>query len=327
MAMRLSDNLRAIGIGCLASVFFSSTYIVNSFLAVSGGHWAWTAGLRSFFLVLLLAALLQFKKQLSPLLQAMRQQLWVWVLWGSIAFGVTYIFMTSAASFGPGWLGAGAFQFTIVAGILLSPFIYKDHRARIPVRALLLSLLILTGIALMQWSQKDGAYTLEQLLLCVLLMLLAAFLWPLANRKLMLHVEEKELQLNAIQRVAGTAIGSIPVQLLLMGVGYTQAGLPGQEQLLAVLVITVSAGMIGCILFFKAMHIARADGAGLAAVEATQALEILMTVIGEVLLLGIAWPNWMGNVGMFLIMAGLILYSIPARHLAWKRSRVQKKLA
>ena len=61
----------------------------------------------------------------------------------------------------------------------------------------------------MQWSQKDGAYTGEQLLWCVVLVLSAAFLWPLANRKLMLHVEEKGLQLNAIQRVAGTAIGNI----------------------------------------------------------------------------------------------------------------------
>jgi uncharacterized membrane protein len=257
----------------------------------------------------------------------MRQQLWVWVLWGGIAFGVTYFFLTYAASFGPGWLVAGVFQFTIVAGILIAPFIYQDKRARIPVRALLLSLLILAGIALMQWSQKDGAYSGEQLLICVVLVLLAAFLWPLANRKLMLHVEEGGHELNAMQRVAGTAIGSIPVQLLLMSYGYFQVGLPGQQQVLSVLVIAISSGLIGCILFFKAMHIARADGAGLAAVEATQSVEILMTVIGEVLLLGIAWPNWLGNTGMFLIIGGLVLYSLPARQIAWRPFRKQLKLA
>lgn len=325
--MRLSDNVKAIGIGSIACVFFSSTYIINSYLAVSGGHWAWTAGLRSFMLVLILAAILQSKQQLLPLLKAMRLSAMTWVGWGSIAFGVTYFFLTYAASFGPGWLVAGVFQFTIVAGILLSPFIYKDHRAKIPTRALLLSVLILVGIALMQWSQKGGIYTREQLFLCVLLVLAAAFLWPLSNRKLMLHVEEKDYQLNAMQRVAGTAIGSIPVQILLMGFAFHQVGLPDQQQLLSVFVIALSSGVIGCILFFKAMHIARASGAGLAAVEATQSIEIIVTVVGEVLLLGIAWPNLLGNMGMFVIMAGLILYSLPARLVSFNRIRLPKKTA
>ncbi|MFD2244706.1 multidrug resistance efflux transporter family protein [Pontibacter ruber] len=324
--MQKTDNLKAIAIGSLASVFFSSTYIVNSFLAVNGGHWAWTAGMRSFFLVLMLGAMLQVKGQLKPLLQVMQQHIRTWVLWGGIAFGVTYLFLTYAASFGPGWLIAGVFQFTIVAGILLSPFIYKDHRAKIPMRALLLSIVILAGIALMQWSQKGGSYTLEQLLLCVVLVLATAFLWPLANRKLMLHVEKHGFELNAMQRVAGTAIGSIPVQFLLMGYGYSQAGLPDQQQLLGILTIAVSSGVIGCILFFKAMHITRADGHGLAAVEATQAVEILMTMIGEVLLLGIAWPNWIGTLGMLVVTGGLVLYSIPERQLSWRRIKLKQKL-
>jgi uncharacterized membrane protein len=99
-----------------------------------------------------------------------------------------------------------------------------------------------------------------------------------------------------------------------MGYGYTHAGLPGQGQLLGVLVISLSSGVLGCILFFKAMHMARHDASALAAVEATQSVEIIMTVIGEVLLLGIAWPNRIGMLGMVLIMSGLVLYSLPARH-------------
>ena len=61
------------------------------------------------------------------------------------------------------------------------------------------------------------------------------------------------------------------------------------------------------------MHLARTDASALAAVEATQSVEILVTVTGEVLLLGIAWPNWLGNLGMLVIMGGLVLYSVPAR--------------
>jgi len=314
--MQTTSNFKAIALGSVACVFFSSTYILNSFLSAKGGHWAWTAGLRSFFLMLLLMAMLTARGQLRHLLWVMRQNLRVWLLWGGVAFGLSYFFLTFAASFGPGWLVAGAFQFTIVAGILLSPFLYKDHRARIPLRALLLSLLIMVGIACMQWSQKNGSYAPQQLWWCVGLVLLAAFSWPLANRKLLLYAEESGHHLSAIQRVAGTAIGSLPAQVLLMLYGFSEAGLPGQEQLLAVLIIALSSGVVGCILFFKAMHMARMDSAALAAVEATQAVEIVFTVIGEALLLGISWPNWLGNLGMLLIISGLILYSVPSRQKA-----------
>ena len=311
--MQNSGHLKAFGWGSLACVFFSSTYILNSFLSSKGGHWAWTAGLRTSFLVLLLLAVLSAQGQLRHLLGVMRQNLAVWLVWGGVAFGLSYFFLTFAASFGPGWLVAGVFQFTIVAGILLSPVLYKDHRAKIPVKALLLSLLILVGIACMQWSQMNGSYSRQQLWWCVGLVLAAAFTWPLANRKLLLHLEETGQHLSAMQRVAGTAIGSIPVQLLLLLYGYGQVGLPGREQLLTVLIISLSSGVVGCILFFKAMHLARSNAASLAAVEATQSIEILVTVIGEVLLLGIAWPNWIGSMGIVLIISGLVLYSVPAR--------------
>jgi drug/metabolite transporter (DMT)-like permease len=307
------QNLKAVAIGSLAAVFFSSTYILNSFLAVSGGYWAWTAGLRTTFLVFILVALLAVQGKLIHLLQVMKRRLLVWLLWGSVAFGLSYIFLTFGATFGPGWLIAGVFQFTIVAGILLSPLVYKDSRARIPLKALLLSVLILLGIIAMQWSQKEGSFSQEQLLWCVVLALLAAFSWPLANRKLLLYLEEDGEHLNAMQRVAGTAFGSLPVQLLLMGYGYVEAGLPGLAQVQGVLIITLSSGVAGCILFFKALHLARHNSASLAAVEATQSLEVLVTVVGEVLLLGISWPNWLGNLGMVLIIGGLVLYSLPSK--------------
>ncbi len=311
--METTQHLKAIGIGVVASAFFSSTYVLNSFISAGDGHWAWTVALRTFFLLIILLVILYVKNQLKPLLHILKKQPKVWIFWGSTWFGLVYVLLTAAASLGPGWLIAGVFQFTIVAGILLAPFLYKDGRAKIPVRALLLSVLILAGIALMQWSQRNGSYTEIQLLGCIMLVLAAAIIWPLANRKLLLFVEDHNYNLNAMQRVAGTAIGSLPALFLLMIFGYSEAGLPGEVQLTAILVMAVCSGVVGTILFFKATHLARTDGAALAAVEATQSVEIIATVVGEVLLLGIAWPNLMGNMGMLLIMGGLILYSIPAK--------------
>ncbi|WP_162426513.1 DMT family transporter [Pontibacter pudoricolor] len=311
--MQANQKIKAIGIGLLASFFFCSTYVMNSFISAGNGHWAWTVSLRTLIMLIILLVILHFKQQLKPLLHVLKKQPGVWLFWGSIWFGVVYALLTAAAEFGPGWLIAGVFQFTIVAGILLSPFLYKDGRAKIPVRALLLSFLILVGIALMQWSQRNGSYTDAQLISCIILVLLAAIVWPLSNRKLMLFIEEHDHKISAMQRVTGTAIGSLPAIVLLMGYGYSEAGLPGEQQLLATSVISICSGVIGCVLFFKATDMVRSDSAALAAVEATQSVEILATVAGEVLLLGIAWPNLYGNIGMLLIMGGLILYSIPVR--------------
>ncbi|WP_073851209.1 multidrug resistance efflux transporter family protein [Pontibacter flavimaris] len=321
--MNPNNNLKAIAIGSLACIFFSATYTVNSFISAGGGHWAWTVGLRTTFLVLLLLPLLVFQRRLRPLLQALRQHPLVWLGWGGLSFGIVYIFLTSAAFFGPGWLVAGVFQFTIVAGILLSPLIYKDARSRIPVRALLLSVLILSGIALMQWSQRNGIYTQQDLWLCVILVLIGASLWPLANRKVLLHTEEKTHGLNAMQRVAGMAIGSLPVQFCLMLYGYQEAGLPGGAQTLGILVIALSSGVIGGILFFVAMNMVRHNAAALAAVEATQSIEIIATLVGEIILLGIVWPGSLATSGMLVVMGGLVLYSIPAREKAFRLPKVK----
>lgn len=46
----------------------------------------------------------------------------------------------------------------------------------------------------------------------------------------------------------------------------------------------------------------------LAAVEATQAMEIVFTLIGEMLLLGLALPNMLSIVGIMIITLGIIIY-------------------
>ena len=50
--------------------------------------------------------------------------------------------------------------------------------------------------------------------------------------------------------------------------------------------------------------------AKLAAVESTQAMEIVFTLIGEMLLLGIALPTPLSIIGIIIIMFGIIIYSM-----------------
>ena len=50
--------IRLILLGVLSGAFFSSTFILNEVMSVSGGHWLWSASLRYFFMILFLALIL-----------------------------------------------------------------------------------------------------------------------------------------------------------------------------------------------------------------------------------------------------------------------------
>ena len=308
--MHTKDNsLKAISLGLLSALFLSSTFILNSLMAVTGGFWAWTAALRYLYVIPILTVTLLITKKLQPLIQVLKEDFKIWMLWGTLGFGVFYALISFASTMGPGWLIAGTFQTTIVAGLLISPFIYKDARAKISGKALGISGLILLGIIIIQSANVKEMGSLKQLLTCSLLVVLSAFLWPLGNRKIMLHLEKKQVHLDAPQRVLGMAIGSLPFLLILAAYGYSERGWPVPQQLLNSLLVAIFSGILGGIFFFKATHLVKDNATALAGVEATQAAAVLFTLIGEVLLLPVSWPGLTGNLGMLIIFIGIILYS------------------
>src|SRR5690625_3094360 len=73
-----------------------------------------------------------------------------WVVWSTIGFGLFYAPMTFATIYGPGWLVAATFQLTIIAGSLLVPLLNKG--SRIPIQAILISLIILAGVCIIQFE-------------------------------------------------------------------------------------------------------------------------------------------------------------------------------
>src|SRR5690606_2009867 len=132
-----------------------------------------------------------------------------WFIWGTVGFGFFYLFLTAAANISPAWLVAGTFQTTIVAGLLISPFIYDDHRKRIPKKALAASCVILLGVIISQFAEVGNA-PIFNIILGAVLIIISGILFPLGNRKIMLYQEQQQIKLSAIQRVAGLTIGSMP---------------------------------------------------------------------------------------------------------------------
>lgn len=308
MVTEQQNFTKAFGWGIIASFFLSSTFIINSLISGAGGHWTWTANLRTLFLIPILAIVLLFTKQLSPLLKVIKLMPWVFIKWGTLSFGVLYTSLSLASLLAPGWMVAATFQVNILAGMLLSPLIYKDGRKNVPKKSLAISVLIVIGVLVMQLDNLTSLQSFVPVVLSFLLVLLGAIVWPLGNRKLMVVCEEHDLELNAIQRVLGMSIGCVPLLLIIGCVGFAQVGVPSSSQVLSSFYSAIFSGFFGGVAFYKATQIIHKNPTQLAAVEATQVFEIIFALLGEMLLINAPFPGLYGQIGMLIIAAGIIIH-------------------
>lgn len=301
-------TLIAIVWGITASLFLSSTFIINSLISGAGGYWAWTAALRSLFLIPILAIVLLIRKQLWPTLQTILKYPMLFLKWGIVGFGTLYTALAVASLWSPGWMIAASFQVNILAGILLAPFIYPDNRKIVPKRPLMLTLIILAGVFIMQFEKLSKLNSAGGALLSFALVLVGAIVWPLGNRKLMVDLEHKGVALNALQRVWGMSIGCFPLLAILCFTGYGFSGAPSFALCESSFYAAIFSGFLGGVGFYQATQLVSKNTVALAAIEATQVLEILFTLIGEMVLKGTKLPGFYARIGFLVIMAGLLIH-------------------
>ncbi len=311
--------MKPILIGLIGALFFAVTFIVNALMETQGGHWIWSASLRYLFMIPFLMLIVMLRGNLRTLFQEMKKHKISWLVWSFVGFGLFYASLCYAAAYSPGWLIAGTWQFTIIAGTLLAPlFFIKVHtpdqtfiyRQGIPIKGLLFSTIILAGIALIQLDHLSKVPT-SVLLLGLVPVLIAAFAYPLGNRKMM---EVCEGKLDAYQRVLGMTIASLPLWLALSVYGFSTVGLPSGSQVYQSLIVAISSGVIATVLFFMATDMVRNNMAKLAAVEATQSMEVIFALIGEFFLLGIAFPSPIALTGLTLVMLGMAIHSFASHN-------------
>lgn len=302
-----SRRTGAIGLGLAASFFFASTFVLNRRVSEAGGSWVWTGALRFAWMVPLLVVPALSRGRLGPVIQDLHARPGAWLLWSTVGFGLFYAPVAFAASRGPGWLVAGTWQATIVAGLLLGPLLGAGRISR---RALAFSGVVLAGIALVQ-SRRAGAVGAEAALAGTLPVLVGAVAYPLGNRRTMALVDGR---LDASQRVLGMTLASLPFWGLLTAIG-TFAGepLPGRGQLVDTFLVALLSGVVATVLFFAATDRVRNDPRALAAVEATQSGEVVFALAGEVVLLGAAFPDPLSCAGLALVVAGLVLHALAGR--------------
>jgi drug/metabolite transporter (DMT)-like permease len=171
-----------------------------------------------------------------------------------------------------------------------------------------MSSVVLLGVLLLQLEHARHL-SLGGFLLGFIPVLIASFAYPLGNRKMMALCGGR---LDAYQRVLGMTLASLPFWLLLSFYGFITEGAPSSSQTWQSLIVALSSGVIATVLFFQATDYVRDDMKKLASVEATQSMEVLFALAGEILFLSIAFPSPLSWIGILTVVGGMILHSITA---------------
>lgn len=298
--------------GILAGLFFSTTFVLNRAMSLSGGHWVWSASLRYGHMLLMLALALALTGQGDVLARTVRLFRRHWALFtvaGSVGFGLFYGLICFAASFAPGWVVATTWQSTILA----SPLVLLAFGRRVPWRGIAFTGLVFAGIALVT-AEQAGASPARDVLLGAAPVLVAAVAYPFGNQLLW---EARRGAAGWIPRVDDPLLDHDLARVLLLTLGSLPfwAGLvlavrpppPSAAQVGQTAVVALLSGVVATSLFLRARHHAR-TAYELAAVDATQASEVVFAVAGEVALLHGAAPGVGGSAGIALAVGGLVLY-------------------
>lgn len=303
---------RLLSTGLLAALFFSSTFILNRAMSLEGGHWVWSAALRYVWMTAFLIVgplIIGRGRLLVATLRLLRAYWRFWLVAGTVGFGVFYAGVTFAASFAPGWVVATTWQITVLA----SPLVLLAYGRRVPLRGVVFTVLIFLGIVFVNVGQV-GAADWGVVLWGAAPVLVAAFAYPAGLQMVwearaggharLPHIVDPVLG-DSFARVLLLTLGSLPFWLIVILL--VQPPPPTSGQWVSTALVALLSGVIATSLFVYARHQAR-TAYELAAVDATQAGEVLFALVGEVLLLGGALPDLFAVVGIALTILGLVLY-------------------
>lgn len=304
---------RLILLGMLSAVFFSSTFVLNRAMSLEGGHWLWTASLRFGYMLLFLSVYIlctKGRKRLVEILAVFLHYRLFWIMAGSIGFGVFYSLLSFSAAYAPGWIIATTWQTTILA----TPIVLFAFGKRVPIKGLLLTGLIFTGILLVN-IEHGTTSTAKDVIFGLVPVIIAAFAYPIGNQmvweatqrgyKLIPHIDHAVME-DSFARVMLLTMGSIPFWLVLLLLASPPP--PSSGQLVSTALVALFSGVIATTIFLFARHIC-VHPYELAAVDATQSMEVVFSLMGEVLILRGSFPSTIGVAGIALTIIGLAAYT------------------
>ena len=101
------------------------------------------------------------------------------------------------------------------------------------------------------------------------------------------------------------SIGSLPLWVILLAA--TTPALPSTGQLLNTALVALFSGVAATSLFLQARNLSKTAGE-LAAVDATQSSEVLFALLGEIVIIGAAFPDLFSIFGILVTCIGIVLF-------------------
>jgi drug/metabolite transporter (DMT)-like permease len=310
-----------VGLGLAAAALFSMTFVLNRAMSLSGGHWVWAAVLRYVFTIFMLSAWLLARRGpafVRSTARAFRQRLGFWLVAGGTGYGVFYAAVCFATDHAPGWVVAATWQVTVVA----SPLVLLGFGLRVPARGLLAIVTIFAGVLAIHAGEIVRGISLEQGLLAVLPVLVAAIAYPVGNQLLNRARHENGRDRAVLADPAACvllmSLGALPALVIL--VASMTPPPPNAEQIAGTFAVALVAGALATTLFTYARNLST-DPYRVSAVDATQAGEVAFALLAEVLLLGAPLPGAGGWVGLASVALGMIWLVRPAASKASRAGR------
>ncbi len=298
--------------GILAGAFFSTTFVLNEAMRLEGGHWLWSASLRYLFMLIFLTLIILGKGgpgQLKKVYVIFIQHWKFWIITGCFGFGPFYALVCYSADYSPGWVVAATWQFTVVASL----FILMLFGRKFPKRIFLFSLIIFTGVILVNFSSVEN-FSIKILLQGGAPVLAAAFFYPFGNQlvweaghgkhKLIPHIKSNLLD-DIFSKVYLMTLGSVPLWTGLVLIINPPA--PALSQIFNTSIVALFSGVLGTGFFLHARNNA-SSSSELAGVDATQSSEVVFALTGGIILLGTSIPGIISISGLFMIFTGLFLF-------------------
>lgn len=295
---------KALAYGIFSSMFFAITFILNRSMNLEGSYWMWGACLRYILTLPMLVLILAVRpgRRVRSTIEEVKRKPSVWIIWGTVGFGLFYLPLCLASVFGESWMTASSWQMTIIAGAIMTPLFGKP----VPKKNILAGLIILAGIFMMQIPSISGD-NLKGNLIALIPIAIGAFCYPLGNRKVMEHCSEG---MDTMERILGMVIGSYPFWIIVAVIAFIVSGPPAVSQIIKSGTVALVSGIIATSMLFHGTDLVRNNPKQLVLVESTQCGEVVFTLIGGVLILGDAMPAPIAFAGIGVIVAGMILNSL-----------------
>lgn len=247
-----------------------------------------------------------------------------WGLTGSIGLG-TYGWLAFGADHAPAWVITSTFLFTVVASLFVLAFFGQRFRPQVVVYAVI----IFFGIILANLGEGASRADIDLgrlILFGALPALIAVFSFPIGNQLLWQASQPKHPQstsirgkiLNCLPQIDGDllknplhkvwllSVGSMPAWVMLGF--FIDLSIPSISQISMAFLVALFAGVLGTSIFLYARGHAKSAN-DVAAVDATQAAEIIFALIGGVVLLSTPMPSMVSSVGIMIIIVGLVLFA------------------